>query len=43
MGEAMSERIGHIVERKYERIGRIYPIELKVSKHSCKNKVEDKE
>jgi len=42
MSEAMSERIGHIVKRKYERIGRIYPIELKVSKHGCRNKVKDK-
>jgi hypothetical protein len=43
MGGGMSERIGHIVEKKLERIGRIYPMELKVGSHGCENKVKVKE
>ena len=32
MGGVVAERVGRIVERKLERVGRIYPLELKVSK-----------
>lgn len=42
-GEVMAERVGHIVEKKLERVGRIYPVELKVGKHGCESKVEAKE
>jgi len=39
----MTERVGRIVEKKLERVGRIYPIELKVTKHGCESKAEGKE
>jgi hypothetical protein len=32
VGGVVAERVGRIVERKLERVGRIYPLELKVSK-----------
>jgi len=37
------ERIGHIRERFLERIGRIYPIELRRRSFGCKSEVKDKE
>jgi hypothetical protein len=39
----MTERVGRIVEKKLERVGRIYPMELKVTKYGCESKVEVKE
>ena len=33
----MRERIGHIVERRLPRIGRIYPVELRVERRGSKN------
>jgi hypothetical protein len=33
----MRERIGHIAERRLPRIGRIYPVELRVEKRGSKN------
>jgi hypothetical protein len=43
VGGVVAERVGHIVERRLERIGRIYPLELKVSRHGCESKAEGKE
>jgi len=43
MGGAMAERVGRIVEKKLERVGRIYPVELKVTKYGCESRVEVKE
>jgi len=39
----LAERVGHIVEKRLERVGRIYPVELKVSKRGREGKVEAKE
>ena len=39
----LAERVGHIVEKRLERVGRIYPVELKFGKHGCESKVEAKE
>jgi hypothetical protein len=39
----VAERVGRIVERKLERVGKIYPLELKVSRHGCESKAEGKE
>ena len=39
----MAERVGHIVEKRLERVGRIYPVELKVGRRGCESKVEAKE
>ncbi len=36
-------RIGHIRELVLPRIGRIYPIELRVKSYGCKNNVKSKE
>jgi hypothetical protein len=33
----MRERIGHIAERRLPRVGRIYPVELRVEKRGSKN------
>jgi hypothetical protein len=43
MGGIVTERVGRIVERKLERVGRIYPLELRVSRHGCESKAEGKE
>jgi hypothetical protein len=39
----LAERVGHIVEKRLERVGRIYPVELKVGKRGRESKVEAKE
>jgi len=37
------ERIGHIAERRVERIGRIYPLELRAGGGGRKGKAEGEE
>ena len=39
----LAERVGHIVEKRLERVERIYPVELKVGRHGREGKVEAKE
>ena len=39
----LAERVGHIVEKRLERVGRIYPVELKAGRRSRESKVEAKE
>ena len=39
----LAERVGYIVEKRLERVGRIYPVELKAGRHGCESKVEAKE
>jgi len=39
----LAERVGHIVEKRLERVGRIYPVELKFGRHGRESKVEAKE
>ena len=39
----LAERVGHIVEKRLERVGRIYPVELKAGRHGRESKVEAKE
>jgi hypothetical protein len=36
----MSEKVGKIVERRLERIGRIYPIELRVGRRGGEGEVK---
>ena len=43
VGGVLAERVGHIVEKRLERVGRIYPVELKVGRHCRESKVEAKE
>jgi hypothetical protein len=37
-GVVMSERVGRVVEKKLERVGRIYLLELRFSKCGCESK-----
>jgi hypothetical protein len=39
----LAERVGRIVEKRLERVGRFYPVELKVGRHGREGKVEAKE
>jgi hypothetical protein len=34
----MSERVGRVVEKRLERVGRIYPLELRFGKRGCESK-----
>jgi hypothetical protein len=36
----MSEKVGKIVEKKLERVGRIYPIELRVGRRGSEGEVK---
>ena len=37
----MSEKVEHVVERRLQRVGRIYPLKLRVGKSGGKGKVKD--
>jgi len=37
----LAERVGHIVEKRLERVGRIYPVELKVERRGSKDQAKD--
>jgi len=37
----MRERVGHIAERRLPRIGRVYPVELRVGKRGGKDQAKD--
>jgi hypothetical protein len=36
----MRERIGHIAERRLPRVGRIYPVELRVGRRGSKDQAK---
>jgi|GEM_PF-1691851 len=39
----MPERVGHIVERRLQRVGRVYPLELRAGRSGGKGEVKDSE
>jgi len=39
----MPERVGHIVERRLQRVGRVYPLELKAGRRGGEGEVKDPE
>lgn len=39
----MPEKIGHIVERRLQRVGRIYPLGLRAGRRDGKGEIKDSE
>ncbi len=37
----MSERVGRIIEKRFERVGRIYPFELRVGRRGSEGEVKN--